>query len=100
MALTKQEVAALGKASAIIVKHTPNGASWSFSFHANGMYSTAAYFDSAGAQHMLWEHSTLSDAVQAGIELELAASLNADALKLAKIERLKAELYRLTGESA
>lgn len=100
MALTKQEIAALDKAAAIILKHTPGKASWQFSFHSYGMSASAAYFDSNGTQHMLWNDETLSSAVQSGVNIETKSSENAEAAKEAKIERLKAELSRLTGESA
>lgn len=100
MALTKYEIAALNKAEAIIAKHTPERASWQFSFHAGGMYSTAAYFDSHGNQHMLWNEETLSGAIRAGIEIEATAAENADVIKLARIARLKDELAKLSGEAA
>lgn len=97
--LTKSEIKTLDAAEKIIAAHTPKGASWSFGFHENGLYSSGCYFDSVGTQHMLWTSSTLADAVEAGIALEAKVPDSEEKRKAEKIARLKAELAKL-GEAA
>lgn len=98
--LTAQERKTLDDAQAIIAAHTPEGkASWSFSFHSKGMFSSSCYFDSQGGQNMLWAAESLSDAVEAGIKCEREAEKDADKAKAIRIARLKEELRKL-GEVA
>jgi hypothetical protein len=95
--LTAQEIETLDRAAAIIAKHTPSAACWSFSFYSTGVFGGAAYFDSNKTQHMIWGKKTVSEIIQAGIEIERDAASHAEAAKLQRIESLKAELGQLTG---
>ena len=97
--LTKSEIKTLDAAEKIIAAHTPKDATWSFSFHEAGMYSTACYFDSAGTQHMLWTIDTLAAAIEAGIALEAKVPASEEKRKANRVARLKAELAKL-GEVA
>ena len=98
--LTPAEIETLDAAEKIITAHSPHGASWLFSFHAGGMYSSACYFDSAREQHMLWSISSLSNAVQADIKIEAKVATSEEVRRAAKIARLKAELAELGEVSA
>ena len=96
--LTKSERETLDKAVAIIVAHTPNDtASWSLSVFRDGLSGSCCYFDSNRGQHMLWSIKALSEAVQAGIDIEKNVESDVEKVKAAKIERLKQEIAQLEG---
>lgn len=99
--LTKHERDALDYAQEIIAANTPVGrASWSFSFHSKGMFSSSCYFDSSGGQHMLWDHLSLAEAVEAGIKHESEAEKDEAKIKAKRIAKLKIALRELGEEVA
>ncbi len=97
--LTGNERATLDQAILIIAKHTPDGASWSFGVHSEGLHGSSCYFDSNREQHMIWDVTSLSEVVQKGMEAEARADSDFNKIKARKIERLKAELAALEGEA-
>ncbi len=98
-ALTPAEIETLDAAEKIIAAHTPRGASFSMSFHENGLFNSSAYFDSVHNQHMIWDCIPLSKVVANGIAIEANLERNAEKAKADRIARLKAELAEL-GEVA
>ena len=93
--LTEEERRTLDAACAIIVSHTPYGASWSIGFCKTGVNAGPAYFDSLRTQHMIWDEKTLSGVVERGIEQEGTAETRAEYAKSVRIAALKAELEKL-----
>lgn len=92
--LTEEERRTLDAACAIIVSHTPHGASWLISFYPTGAVGPA-YFDSLRTQHMLWDMATLSSVVERGIEMESTVETRREDAKNVRIAELKAELEKL-----
>lgn len=93
--LTEEERQTLDAAHAIIVRHTPHGASWSIGFCHTGVDAGPAYFDSLRTQHMLWGEKTLSSVVERGIEMESTVETRREDAKNVRIAALKAELEKL-----
>lgn len=93
--LTEEERQALDAAHAIIVSHTPHGASWLIGFSHTGVNAGPAYFDSLRTQHMLWGEGTLAGVIERGIGMESTVDTRGELLKKARIAVLKDELERL-----
>lgn len=93
--LTEEERQTLDAAHAIIVSHTPHGASWLIGFSHTGVNAGPAYFDSLRTQHMLWDEEMLSGVVARGVEIEGTVSERSELVKKARIAALKAELEKL-----
>lgn len=99
--LTEAERATLDKAASIIAAHTPGGrASWSLSVYQGGLSGSCCYFDSEGGQHMLWDKTSLSEVVQAGIAAERKAVKTEAQRRTERIARLKRELDDLEAGAA
>lgn len=101
--LTDKERETLNDAMAIILANTPDGANWMLS--AQNYHGTpgdgVTYFDSHHRQHSsLWARDcTFADKIEMGIAIE-ATIPPPEAIRADRIERLRKELAKLTGEAA
>jgi hypothetical protein len=101
--LTEAERQTLNAAMDIILSHTALNSSWSFG--ANGWHGSVnmgccTYFTSSHTQHSFLPGETFADKIEAGLELEAQEQADADGRRARRVEALRAELSRLTGEAA
>ena len=106
MSLTQQERETLNAAIAIILKHTPQKASWQLS--AQNYFGTpgidVTYFDTNEEQHS--SHAgqritgdTFADRVESGIAIQAEADANKKGYRARRAEQLRTELAKLESEA-
>lgn len=101
--LTNAERKTLNAAMDIILAHTPQAASWLFlpqNYHGTPGCDVT-YFDTGHRQHSgLWgPDCTFADKIEMGIRRQ-AELPTPEAVKQQRIEQLRDELAKLTGEAA
>lgn len=101
--LTEAERETLNAAMDIILANTPPNASWSFGanhWHGSRDCGVATYFSVEREQHSFLAGPTFADMIADGLARQEFEDDNRDTLRAIRIERLKGELAKLTGEPA